>query len=56
MKVTVIIGLVLVLLTFLLNIFGLMNLIPLYITAPLLFCSLLYTCFHLNTRKQFKGF
>ncbi|QNT74869.1 hypothetical protein FTE28_00370 [Bacillus licheniformis] len=41
---------------FVLNILGLMNMLPLYITSPLLFISILFTISRLNHRKTFKGF
>nr|WP_233711030.1 hypothetical protein [Lederbergia citrisecunda] len=38
------------------NILGLMNLIPIYITSPLLFFSLLLLLNFLNGRNKFRGF
>ncbi|MGP7817257.1 hypothetical protein [Niallia sp. 01092] len=39
-----------------LNILGLMNLFPLFISSPLLFLSLFLFIAFLNNRKKFKGF
>ncbi|MDQ0174638.1 hypothetical protein [Bacillus chungangensis] len=39
-----------------LNILGLLKLLPLYITSPLLFFSLFLLLAHLNNRKRFRGF
>lgn len=55
-KIGLIIGIIMITLTFGLNILGLMRLIPLYITAPLLFLSLLVTMFIYNNRNRFRGF
>ncbi|AJW86608.1 MULTISPECIES: hypothetical protein [Bacillus] len=41
---------------FCLNILGMMHMLPLYITSPLLFLSILFTLYRLNHRKTFKGF
>ncbi|WP_243291408.1 hypothetical protein [Bacillus sp. FJAT-47783] len=41
---------------FFLNILGLMKLIPLYITSPLLFIIIFVTLYLLNHRKTFRGF
>ncbi|WP_420708788.1 hypothetical protein [Bacillus sp. REN16] len=45
-----------IIITFGLNILGLMKLIPLYITTPLLFLSLLVTLVIYNHRNRFRGF
>ncbi|PCK22149.1 hypothetical protein CEY02_05480 [Bacillus pumilus] len=50
------IGLVAIGLCFFLNILGLMKILPLYLTSPLLFVSILFTLYRLNHRKTFKGF
>lgn len=42
--------------SFLLNIGGLMHIIPLYLTSPILFLSLFILLLYLNNRKSFKGF
>ncbi len=49
------IGLVSIGLCFL-NILGLMKMLPLYLTSPLLFAAILFTLYRLNHRKTFKGF
>ncbi|MGM0874627.1 MAG: hypothetical protein ACQEWV_07440 [Bacillota bacterium] len=41
---------------FFLNLLGFMNLIPLYITSPLLFIALFVTLYLINHRKTFRGF
>ncbi|WP_217585921.1 hypothetical protein [Lentibacillus saliphilus] len=40
---------------FVLNIFGLMQLIPLYITLPLLFISIYATIFSFSHRNTYRG-
>lgn len=45
-----------ILFSFLLNIGGLMHIIPLYLTSPILFLSLFILLLYLNNRKSFKGF
>ncbi|PUF88674.1 MULTISPECIES: hypothetical protein [unclassified Geobacillus] len=45
-----------VLIAFCLNLFGLMHLIPLFITMPLLFVSIFGFLATWNSRNQFKGF
>ncbi|ATH95072.1 membrane protein [Bacillus glycinifermentans] len=52
----IVIGVILIFIFFLLNILGLMQMLPLYITSPLLFISILYTISRFNHRKTFKGF
>ncbi|AGN35751.1 hypothetical protein OIO07_19805 [Bacillus paralicheniformis] len=52
----IILGLASILFFFVLNILGMMNMFPLYITSPLLFISILFTLSRLNHRKTFKGF
>nr|WP_235848590.1 hypothetical protein [Litchfieldia alkalitelluris] len=49
-------GCICIILSFFFNILGLMGLIPLYITAPPLFLSLLVTLYLINNRKRFRGF
>ncbi|MEW9109803.1 hypothetical protein ACQCT6_04980 [Cytobacillus gottheilii] len=41
---------------FFLNVLGLLKLVPLFITAPLLFASLITFISFLNNRNRFKGF
>ncbi|WP_449539488.1 hypothetical protein [Ferdinandcohnia sp. Marseille-Q9671] len=55
-KIGLILGLIMIVITFGLNILGLMKLIPLYITTPLLFLSLLVTLVIFNNRNKFRGF
>ncbi|MBT2688329.1 hypothetical protein J7I93_09060 [Bacillus sp. ISL-47] len=55
-KLPIFVMLVLILLSFILNIFGLMKLFPIFITSPLLFVSLLILLLYLNDRKRFRGF
>lgn len=55
-KLPVFLMLMLILVSFILNIFGLMKLIPLFITSPILFISLMILCLYLNDRRRFKGF
>ncbi|MGN8644595.1 hypothetical protein ACTNEO_00740 [Gracilibacillus sp. HCP3S3_G5_1] len=47
---------ILPLFAFILNIFGLMRMIPLYITIPLLFVTIYMTIYFMRDRRQFKGF
>ncbi|KHD85184.1 membrane protein [Heyndrickxia ginsengihumi] len=42
--------------SFILNIFGLMRLLPIYITSPLLFIVICLFIIYLNGRNRFKGF
>ncbi|WP_168714481.1 hypothetical protein [Metabacillus litoralis] len=39
-----------------LNVLGLMNLVPMYITSPLLFIAIFIILYIVNHRKTFKGF
>ncbi|GER67369.1 hypothetical protein BpJC7_17710 [Weizmannia acidilactici] len=41
---------------FCLNLFGLMKLLPLFITSPLLFMAIFVLLLYLNRRNTFKGF
>ncbi len=50
------IGLVSIGFCFFLNILGLMKMLPLYLTSPLLFAAILFTLYRMNHRKTFKGF
>ena len=54
LKFTVLI--VFILFAFIINIFGLMHLYPIYFTSPLLFLSLFLLMNYINNRKRFKGF
>ncbi len=46
----------LVVISFFLNVLGLMGLIPIYITSPILFISLFLFIFTLTNHKRFRGF
>ena len=45
-----------ILVCFYYNVLGLMNLLPIYITSPILFISLLALFSYLNGRNKFRGF
>jgi hypothetical protein len=47
---------VFILFSFILHIGGLMHIVPLYLTSPILFLSLFILLIFLNNRKNFKGF
>ncbi|KUP07531.1 membrane protein [Bacillus coahuilensis m2-6] len=47
---------VIIFITFSINLIGLLQLWPLYLTSPLLFISLFFLLIHLNGRNRFKGF
>ncbi|MFC5613442.1 hypothetical protein [Metabacillus niabensis] len=51
----IIVGVITVILFFL-NILALMEIVPIFITSPLLFISLFITLYLINHRKTFKGF
>ncbi|MBP2241182.1 amino acid transporter [Cytobacillus eiseniae] len=55
-KRSVTIMLLFILFSFVLNIFGLMKLFPIYISSPILFLSVLIFIACMNDRKKFKGF
>lgn len=42
--------------SFVLNVAGLMHIVPLYFTSPILFLSLFLLLIYLNNRKNFRGF
>ncbi|MBN8192441.1 hypothetical protein JI667_09785 [Bacillus sp. NTK074B] len=46
----------LILISFFINILGLMHLVPIYITSPILFLSLLLFIHSLGNRNRFRGF
>ncbi|MBM7604069.1 hypothetical protein JOC75_002042 [Metabacillus crassostreae] len=57
MKVTgLILGTIVFIGLLFLNVLGLMNLLPLYITSPLLFIAIFIILYIVNHRKTFKGF
>lgn len=41
---------------FCLNLLGLMKLLPLFLTSPLLFAAIFALLLHVNRRNRFKGF
>ncbi|MDX5474618.1 MAG: hypothetical protein LPK00_03690 [Bacillaceae bacterium] len=45
-----------IILSFVINILGLMKVYPLLLTSPLLFISIFLLFAHLNYRQQFRGF
>ncbi|WP_096155124.1 MULTISPECIES: hypothetical protein [Bacillus] len=45
-----------IILSFIVNILGLMKVYPLVLTSPLLFISLFLLIAHMNYRQQFRGF
>ncbi|PGT80724.1 MULTISPECIES: hypothetical protein [Bacillaceae] len=47
---------VLTIVLFFINVLGFMNLVPLYITSPLLLISIFVTLYFINHRKTFRGF
>jgi hypothetical protein len=47
---------VFIIFSFILHIGGLMHIVPLYLTSPILFLSLFILLIFLNNRKNFKGF
>ncbi|MED1438537.1 hypothetical protein P4U23_08125 [Aeribacillus composti] len=51
-----IISLLLVIFAFFYNLLGLMNLVPIFVSAPLLFISLFISFLLFNHRKTFRGF
>ncbi|ANB58066.1 putative membrane protein [Anoxybacillus sp. B7M1] len=55
-RITLIFWMLIVLIAFLLNLFGLMHVMPLFITMPLLFLSILFALWTFNNRNRFKGF
>ncbi|MFC0524763.1 hypothetical protein ACFFGV_14390 [Pontibacillus salicampi] len=55
MRLMPIFWLIVTLIALVLNLFGLMRLIPMFFTMPLLFVSLYFTIFTLTHRRSFKG-
>ncbi|MRX52752.1 hypothetical protein GJU41_02100 [Bacillus idriensis] len=51
-----IISTVMLIISFFLNILGLMEMFPLLISSPLLFIAIFVTLYLVNHRKTFKGF
>ncbi|MGM7719584.1 hypothetical protein [uncultured Metabacillus sp.] len=52
----IIIGSLAILLLFIVNTLAFMEIIPLYITSPLLFITIFITLYLINHRKTFRGF
>ncbi|WP_243459348.1 hypothetical protein [Metabacillus bambusae] len=52
----IIIGSTATLVLFVLNILSFMDIVPMYITSPLLFITLFITLYLINHRKTFRGF
>ncbi|KKI93629.1 membrane protein [Bacillus sp. SA1-12] len=52
----IITGSIATLLLFIVNTLAFMDIIPLYITSPLLFVAIFITLYLINHRKTFKGF
>ncbi|MDQ0230616.1 hypothetical protein [Metabacillus malikii] len=52
----IIVGIISTTILFFVNLLAFMNLLPLYITSPLLFIALFITLYLINHRKTFKGF
>jgi hypothetical protein len=55
-KFTLFFGILMTIVSLFFYLLGLMNLVPLLITAPLLFLSILFTLWILNNRNRFNGF
>jgi len=55
-KLHITLMLLFILFSFFLNILGLMHLVSVFITAPLLFFSLFVFISYMNDRNRFKGF
>jgi hypothetical protein len=55
-KFTLFFGILMTIVSLFFYLLGLMNLVPLFITAPLLFLSILFTLWILNNRNRFNGF
>lgn len=55
-RIAIIFWLITTIISFCLNMLGLMHIIPLFLTIPLLFGSILCTLWTLNNRNRFKGF
>ena len=55
-KIYIIFYVLLFIFSFFLQLLGLMKIVPLYITSPILFFSLFFLLFYFNNRKDLKGF
>ncbi|MDT8862740.1 hypothetical protein N0O92_21350 [Alkalihalobacillus sp. MEB130] len=55
-RIRLIIGILFILISYYFFILSLMQLFPIWISAPLLFATLVFTLAPLATKKRFKGF
>ncbi len=55
-NIPLIVMLLFIIFAFLFNLLGLMNLVSIFITSPILFIALLLFISYLNNRNRFKGF
>ncbi|MGX1194798.1 hypothetical protein [Metabacillus sp. SLBN-84] len=55
-RIPLLISFVILLISFFLNVLGLMEMFPLLISSPLLFVSIFVTLYFVNHRNTFKGF
>ena len=55
-KIYMILLILFLLFSFVFNVLGLMKLLPIYLTSPLLFLALFLIFFYFNNRNRFKGF
>ncbi|MDX8289613.1 hypothetical protein SLL00_07395 [Metabacillus indicus] len=55
-RIPLLISVVILLISFFLNVLGLMEMFPLLISSPLLFVSIFVTLYFVNHRNTFKGF
>ncbi|MDQ0217514.1 hypothetical protein [Peribacillus cavernae] len=56
MKAKIVFYLFLLIAMLFLQLLGLMKIIPVYISSPLLFITLFFFLYHFNQRNRFKGF
>ncbi|MCF6409187.1 hypothetical protein [Pseudalkalibacillus salsuginis] len=56
MQIGILIGVIAVLISFVLVVFGFLNIFPLYIATPLLFVSIFFIIVRINNKNRFKGF
>ncbi|WP_209125787.1 hypothetical protein [Alkalihalobacillus sp. BA299] len=55
-KILLTIGVILIIISFYFFVLGLMNIFPLFISAPALFISVVFTLGIYNERNRFRGF
>ncbi|WP_236034900.1 hypothetical protein [Alkalihalobacterium elongatum] len=55
-KILIIIGVLLIIISFYFMVLALMNVFPLFIAAPVLFLSVVFTIVVYNERNRFRGF